>query len=259
MKLTYLGQEGYLLKCGDQALVIDPYLSYYVDENCCSEQVNWVRRYAPPVTAEDLQDVDFVLCTHSHYDHMDPATLSAIARCNPKAVFVCPKPVKAQMVSYGIEENRVIGAIDGEILQLGVFSVEPIPAAHEELHTDENGAFMELGYRIGCGGLRIYHAGDCCLYEGLTQRLAGTDVLMLPVNGRSWYKRYVCDIIGNMTCEEAVLLAKNAGAKLLIPMHYDLYDVNCLNPAQFVDTLWSLNPTQQFHMFVPGETYILGE
>ena len=46
-------------------------------------------------------------------------------------------------------------------------------------------------------------------------------------------------------------------SRLLIPAHYDLYDANGLNPAIFVDTLHRLNPTQRFHMFVPGECYIL--
>ena len=60
-----------------------------------------------------------------------------------------------------------------------------------------------------------------------------------------------------MTAEEAVLLAKETNAGLLVPMHYDLYDVNRINPAFFVDTLFSINPAQRFHMFAPGERYIL--
>ena len=59
-----------------------------------------------------------------------------------------------------------------------------------------------------------------------------------------------------MTIEEAVILAKETNADLLIPMHYDLYSVNCVNPANFVDYLYNNNPTQKFHMFVPGERFI---
>ena len=59
-----------------------------------------------------------------------------------------------------------------------------------------------------------------------------------------------------MTSEEAIILAQETNAKLLIPMHYDLYDVNRINPAHFVDCLFSMNPMQKFHMFAPGEVYI---
>ena len=82
---------------------------------------------------------------------------------------------------------------------------------------------------------------------------------MVPVNGRSYYKRYIEDIIGNMTSEEAIILAKEVNAGMIIPMHYDLYDVNRINPAHFVDCLFSMNPTQKFHMFAPGELFIINK
>ena len=62
-----------------------------------------------------------------------------------------------------------------------------------------------------------------------------------------------------MTAEEAVILAKEIHAGMLVPMHYDLYDVNCINPAHFVDCLFTINPTQKFHMFAPGERYIISK
>ena len=116
---------------------------------------------------------------------------------------------------------------------------------------------INLGYKIVLGDTSIYHAGDCCIYDGLTDRLMNVDVLMVPVNGRSYYKRYVEDIIGNMTCEEAIILAKETNAGMIVPMHYDLYDCNRINPALFVDCLFSMNPMQKFHMFAPGEFYIV--
>lgn len=253
--IFYLGQEGMLLKYEDRYLVIDPYLSDYVDRNCC-DYVQWVRRYDAPIQAEELDFVDYVLCTHTHYDHADPDTLRILAKVNKKAIFFAPQPVTETLVSYGIEPSRIRGAISDETIALDGFSVTPIPSAHEELHADEHGNYLELGYKVTAGDLTVYHAGDCCLYDGLKERLMNVDVMMLPVNGRSYFKRYHQDIIGNMTAEEAVLLAQETKAGLLVPMHFDLYDVNCINPAHFVDTLFTLNPTQKFHIFMPGECYV---
>ena len=42
--LFYLGQEGFLIKYQDSYYLIDPYLSDYVDRNCCTATVTWVRR-----------------------------------------------------------------------------------------------------------------------------------------------------------------------------------------------------------------------
>ena len=200
--------------------------------------------------------VDYVLCTHAHYDHADPWTLNTIAKVNAKAKFIVPAPMTETMASYGISKDRIIGAIADEAISLGEITVTPIPSAHEELHTDEQGRYEDMGYRLQLGDISLYHAGDCCIYEGLAERLMGVDVLMVPVNGRSYYKRYEQDIIGNMTCEEAIILARQTGAGMIIPMHYDLYDINRINPAEFVDCLFTMNPMQKFHMFAPGECYI---
>ncbi len=257
--LFYLGQEGYLIKHQNKYVLIDPYLSDYVDQNCCRDNVIWKRNYPAPIQTEELDFIDYVLCTHDHFDHSDPWTLSVLARINPDTVFIAPEPIKETILSYGIARDKIIGAIADEAIELNGCTIIPVPAAHEELHPDENGNYAELGYKIYVGDISIFHAGDCCIYDGLKERLMNIDVLMVPVNGRSYHKRYDQDIIGNMTAEEAVTLAMETNAELMVPMHYDLYPCNCINPAAFVDTLYSMNPFQKFHMFVPGERFVISK
>ena len=253
----YIGQVGYILKYQGKYIVIDAYLSDYVDRNCCRENVVWGRRYDAPIAAEELDFIDYVFCTHAHFDHADPDTLSVIAKVNSKAKFYASAGITSLLESYGIESNRIIGMHDGETLTLceGI-TATAIKAAHEEFHIDEDGNYLELGYKFTLGDTSIFHAGDGCPYNGLENVLMRCDIVLLPINGRDYYRTFVQDIIGCFTSREAILLAKNVGAKLLIPTHFDLYDVNCLNPAIFVDELQTLNPTQRFHIFKPGEGYI---
>lgn len=253
--LFYLGQEGFLFKYKNTHILIDPYLSDYVDKNCCSDSVTWVRNYPAPINAEELDFIDYILCTHTHYDHSDPYTLSKLATANPNATFIVPAFAVDFISSYGIARNKIISAVTNTIIDCGECTIEPLPSAHEELHKDETGNYMELGYKIIFDNISVYHGGDCCLYDGLSSFIKDIDVMMVPINGRSYYKLRD-DIIGNMTMEEAVILAKECKADMLIPMHYDLYNVNCVNPAHFVDYLYAINPTQKFHMFVPGECFI---
>ena len=258
--LFYLGQVGFLVKWNETYLLIDGYLSDYVDRNCCSEQVQWVRNYPAPIKAEELDFVDYVFCTHTHYDHADPDTLSTLAKVNSKAKYVVSAANVDAIFAYGIKKSDILG-LKADVktdLQQDV-TVTAIPAAHEEFHVDENGDYKEVGFRISLGDVTLFHAGDGCPYDGLAERLLGCDVLMLPINGRDYFRTVICDIIGCFDSREAVLLAKAVDAALLIPTHFDLYDCNGVNPAHFVDTLKSLDPTRRFHVFAPGERYVFAK
>ena len=251
----YLGQEGVLLKYRDQTLVIDPYLTDYVDRNCATEAVPWKRLYPAPLRPEDLTFVDYVLCTHPHFDHADPDTLSCLAAASDIR-FIAPAPMHDLMRSYGVAEKRLSDAIADTPITCGPFTVIPVPAAHEELHPDSNGHFEEVGYIVSMGDMSVFHAGDCCIYDGLEDRVFGMDIMFLPINGRSYFKNRD-DIIGNMTAEEAIVLASRAKADMLVPLHHDLYAVNGINPAVFVDMINAYAPSLRYHVFKPGERYIL--
>lgn len=93
------------------------------------------------------------------------------------------------------------------------------------------------------------------MYDGLVERLKDIDVSILPINGRDYF-RNANDIIGNFDSVEAVTLAKIIKSDLLIPVHHDLYDVNKVSSAFFVDSVMAVNRTQKYHIFVPGERYI---
>ncbi len=255
--IWYLGQEGFLLKCGDKYLVIDPYLSDYVDRHCC-QFVQWERQYEPPIHAEDLTFLNVVLCTHTHYDHADPDTLTKLANSNKGTRFVVPAPAAETVAAYGIDANRIIPAKANETIVVDGFEIIPIPSAHEILHTDENGNYHELGYIVRVNGKAVFHAGDMCMYDGLIETVKpfAVDIAFLPINGRDYFRNRD-DIIGNFNCEEAVLLAKEIGAGMLVPMHHDLYAVNKVRTAHFVDAIETWDAYRRYHIFAPGELYIM--
>lgn len=253
--IRYLGQEGFLFSRDGHFLATDLYLSDYVDRNCC-QYVTWRRLYDAPVKAEDLDFLDVVLCTHAHFDHADPDTLSVLAK-NPGTKFVIPKPETAALTAAGVKEKNIIPAVAFEKIAVAGFEIIPIPSAHETLVPDAQGLYSAFGYIIRTAGKTFFHAGDMCMYDGLIESLKpyGIDMAFLPINGRDYFRNQD-DIIGNFNCEEAVLLAKAIGADMLVPMHHDLYEVNRVRPAHFVDAVETLDPFRKYHIFAPGELYI---
>jgi len=258
--LFYVGQLGFIVKFRGKYLLIDGYLSDYVDKKCTSEVFPMVRNYPVPIAPTELDFLDYVFCTHDHADHADPYTLSGIAAVNGKARFFAPQGVAYKLKGYGVPEARICGVATDEAVALceGI-GFTAIPAAHEELHSDGMGGFLEVGYKFELGSTVLYHSGDCCPYDGLESRVKGSDIMMLPVNGRSYFQRYVRDIIGNMTAAEAAELCLASGAKMLIPMHFDLYSVNCVATSTVVEQIEATAKCLPYHIFKPGERYIFAK
>jgi len=255
--IFYLGQETVLIKCAGKYLLFDPYLTDYVDRNFATPETPWKRSYPAPIDPAELDFIDYVFCSHDHGDHCDPETLSVVAAASPQAVFLGSSAVcKSYVQLSGISAERTVCVRADEPAELsGGVIVTAIPAAHEELHPDGNGSYLELGFIVTLGGMRFYHAGDCCPYDGLIERLTNIDIGFLPINGRDWF-RTSRNIIGNFDSAEAVMIAAQAGFSLLVPLHFGLYAINDASPAHFVSELNRLAPELPFHIFSPGEKLI---
>ena len=81
MKITWLGQAGYLLRTDSGlTIMIDPYMSDSLREKAGESYAREV-----PVDEEILNmKLDVMIITHPHGDHMDFDTLDVIFRNNPE-------------------------------------------------------------------------------------------------------------------------------------------------------------------------------
>lgn len=230
MKLTYLGQCGFLIEWAGTRLVTDPYLSDYVDQTVASPEAPWQRLYPPPTSLAALQP-DAILISHAHEDHFDPWTLQAYANAGGRATVALPAPELHRM--EGMAELKPLAARAEQPFQVGALQITPIPCAHTQFTMDEAGQFYALSYFIQCGSACLFFGGDMSLYDGLVPRLrqAGCQMLLLPCNGRD-EARTSRGIIGNINAREAAWLTRQVGAEGFVPMHHDLYAINGCSQAE---------------------------
>lgn len=224
--IKHLGQAGFVISDGVNVVVTDPYLSYSVDDGD-----TWIRKYAPPIRAEELTGAGLVLLSHDHLDHVDPETLTRLCAASPTCRFAASAAFAVErLTEIGIPRERIIPLeCDTPLTFSDGLTVTPIPAAHEELHPCDEGGYAELGFIIDMDGRRIYHGGDTCVYDGLCDRICGVDIAMLPVNGRD-ERRHAMNCIGNMNITEAARLAHDAEIGCTVPCHWDLYEQNGETP-----------------------------
>ena len=226
--IWWLGQAGFAIRYGELQLLIDPYLSDFLAEKYRGKQFPHQRMMPTPMDPSEITSVDFVLCTHAHSDHMDSQTLPIVAEHVPNCHFVVPAAETCTAHSRGVPLSRVLPINAGEdhVLSTDV-NVEAIPAAHEELKTNELGEHLFLGYVLRLRDLSIYHSGDSIPFEGLPELLRdqAIDVALLPVNGRDEYRRRN-GIPGNFTMDEAVELCRQAEIPILICHHFGMFEFN---------------------------------
>jgi L-ascorbate 6-phosphate lactonase len=223
IKITYIGQMCYLIESEGIRIVTDPYLSDSVDRE------NSRRKYPPLSTLEGLRP-DIIAISHKHGDHLDKKTLEPYYKSQGKSATLVPAPLADIIRSIGGVPTLMRApspAVFSEPFRLGSASIRAVPCAHTELHLDPSGDYMELSYLIETDGRKIFFGGDMSMYDNLLDALAAEnpDVMLLPVNGRDYF-RTSRNIIGNLDSNEAAELAKRCGAKLFIPGHHDMYESN---------------------------------
>lgn len=233
--LWWLGQSGFLIKWQNQHLLLDPYLSDSLTTKYATTNKPHTRLMRRVIAPERLDFIDVVTSSHNHTDHLDADTLIPIIKRNPEVKIVIPE-ANRQFVAerLQIDPARPLGVDDGMTVTTGLFEITGVPAAHEELEQDEQEHHRYLGYIIRFGDWTIYHSGDTLLYEGMTDRLRPwqVDVALLPINGRAPERR----VAGNLNGAQAAKLAKEIGAKLVIPCHYDMFEFNTASPDEFIAT-----------------------
>lgn len=236
LHVWWLGQSGFLVQWSGNHLLLDPYLSDTLTQKYAGTDKPHVRMTERVVAPEKLDFIDVVSSSHNHTDHLDGGTLLPLLSANPGLKVLVPAAnIHFAAGRLQVPPDRLTPVhADRDPLILGLFTFHTIPSAHESLETDENGDHRFVGYVIEAGGKTIYHSGDCCLYDGLVERLERwqIDLAMLPINGRDPAR----GVAGNFTAEEAAELGKRLGVELVIPCHYEMFEFNTVSPQRFVTT-----------------------
>ncbi len=255
----YLGQAGYRIKGKAVTILIDPYLSNYVVESGTGDAEHFSRAFPPPEDSQELHGIDLVFITHDHGDHCDPLTLVPLVKANPGLKVICPPSAARTLQAAGIPSSFFVTPPEGQWEQAGEVAYTAIPSAHYALEIDPvTRANLFLGYVLKINGVTLYHAGDTILFPGMLEKLNQAsreyDVVCLPVNGRD-AAREAIGIVGNLEPNEALELTLKLKAKVLLPMHNDLFTSNHLSQGVLSELAEHNAPRQRIHWLQPGELF----
>jgi len=255
VRIWPLGQSGILAQFNKATVLIDPYLSNHC-EAVLHRPFDHRRMTRAPLDPSELTDIDVLICTHDHLDHLDPPTVRTLRDASPTCVLVLPRAATKTADDLDWPQDRVYGTKSGDAIHLAGLVITAFAVPHDDFDYDPGTDYPYQGYVISDGSISIGHVGDARSHPAVVTALYSLqpDVLCLPINGRD-ASRAAMGFAGNMNGSEAAELAHTVGEKHVIPMHFDMFaqnvDVDALDGFVRAAQQW---PDMTVHAPVVGES-----
>ena len=203
-RVTYVGHATILIDLDGVRLLTDPVLR---------ARVVHLRRIAPPVSAGSLGQVDAILLSHAHWDHLDL----------PVAPHVRPVSAGRRTARPGTRLLRKlrfaeISEVDvGEKLTIGGVEVTATPAEHDGRRGPLGVSAPALGFVV-TGSKSVYFAGDTDLFTDMEAIGGSLDLALLPVAG--WGKKLGP---GHLDAARAATAASLLKPRMAVPIHWGTF------------------------------------
>ncbi|MCE0483634.1 MAG: MBL fold metallo-hydrolase [Methylacidiphilales bacterium] len=206
--ITWIGHASFLIQTPRHNILIDP------------NWANWLivirRLKRAGLAIRDLPNIDLVLITHAHFDHLNRRSLAAVAARQP---IVVPSGVSNLVFDLGFELVQEMDWWDE--WHYDGLKITFTPAKHwgaRVLHDRHRGYG---GFVIEFEGRRIYHCGDSAYFSGFREigRRLSPEIALLPIG--AYEPPSFRDV--HMGPEQAVQAFHELKSKTFVPMHYGTY------------------------------------
>jgi L-ascorbate metabolism protein UlaG (beta-lactamase superfamily) len=201
-RLTWIGHSTVLVELDGTRVLTDPVLR---------DRLTVLRRVVP-LNLADVRDVDAVLISHVHYDHLDVPSLRRFSSATP---VVIPRGARRHVRRLGFADVREIDC--GDEIRLGDVTIRSTFADHEARRHPFGQTVPSLGYLV-IGSVSVYFAGDTDLFDGMSEVAPELDVALVPIAG--WGPRVPAGHLDPARAAQAVRLLR---PRYAIPIHWGTY------------------------------------
>jgi L-ascorbate metabolism protein UlaG (beta-lactamase superfamily) len=210
--VVWLGHGSYFIQLAGKRILVDPVFSASVGPLPVNKAFVGSNRY----TAADVPEIDYLLITHDHWDHLDYSTVRAL-RARTRTV-VCGLGVGAHLERWGYDKEQIHEADWFSVLQSGDgFAIHVLPARHYSGRLLTSNRTLWAGYAITTDKRRIFLSGDTGYgphFADIGHRFGGFDLVVLDTGQYDERWPYI-----HMTPEQAVQAAEDLRAKAVLPGH----------------------------------------
>jgi L-ascorbate metabolism protein UlaG (beta-lactamase superfamily) len=217
IKFVWLGHSSIMINIQNHILLFDPVFS-----KAASPIKSFVKRFQPPViNLEELPEIEWVIISHDHYDHLDMETVEFFK--DKRTRFAVPIGVGSHLRYWGIPEERIVEMDWWQVIEVDGLTIHCTPAQHFSGRTGQDLKTLWASWSVKSADLQIFFSGDSGYnkhYEQIGKRLGPFKFAFIDSGQYNFKWREV-----HNTPEEAVKAAKDLRSEYLIPIHWGMFEL----------------------------------
>ena len=212
-----------------------------------------------PLDPFAIRNVDAILATHDHNDHIDVNVAAAVlANCDPSVPFVGPEACVKLWTSWGVPEKRCVTVKPGDVLKIKdveIVALESFDRTALITAPADQGLSGRLpqdmdakavNYLFNTPGGSLYHSGDSHYSNHYAKH--GNDYRIDVALGS--YGENPRGVTDKMTSVDILRMAECLNAKVVIPFHHDIWTNFQADPMEIV-ALWKMRKDRLAYGFTP--------
>ena len=217
LAFTWLGHSSFILQMGKLNILADPVLSNY------SSPVSFAgpKRFSEvPITAGDMPEIDVIILSHDHYDHLDYDTIKKVDAKVKR--YIVPLGVDSILKGWNVASEKIVSLSWWESVEVDGTTFTLTPSQHFTGRNPLKGkSTFWGGYYMSNDHHKVYYTGDGGYYdvfERVREKLGAPDIMIAECGqyDNAWAKIH-------MFPEETVKAGLDTQTKWLIPVHWGTF------------------------------------
>lgn len=251
--LYWLGHSSAIIELDGLRILIDPVL-----QNAAPFPGIVDRYVESPIKREELPDVDIVLISHDHYDHLEARTMKYLKDRDTR--FIVPLGVGARLQSWDVPREKITEMAWSDSINISSVRIAALPTVHYSGRTGrDRNQTLWAAYAIKGNAKNIFWSGDTGYGEHIreiVQTYGPFDLACIEIDGWNdgWPNTHLYP-------HEAVQVAYEMGATLMLPTHWGVFDLALHQWNESIQMAVDAANDYQVHVLTPmmGQRIVPGE
>lgn len=254
-RVTWFGHSAFFLEIEGKKLLFDPMFGSR------PSPVSWAgtKRYSSelPIMPEDFPEVDAIIISHDHYDHLDYSSIRKLKNKTPR--FIVPLGVRDRLIKWGVSSEKITEHAWYEKFTYKDLVLACMPARHFSGRglLDRN-TTLWCSWVVNGQETKIFYSGDSGYgphFKEIGEKYGPFDLTMMECG--QYDERWSAI---HMLPEETVQAHLDVRGQLLIPVHWGAFTLAFHSWTDPVERVTKAALEHQVHIATPkiGETVEIG-